>query len=101
MFSGSTPSAAVPVPAAGKEQAFWAVPDDSPANRAERQRYTGYYESAITPPIAELELTIPASLAADVDEATAEIRDLDGYALQRLGAENAAVGPMNAILLRT
>lgn len=102
MFSASSPpSAVVSVPAVGTERAFWAVPDDSPASRAERHRHTGYYESAVTPPIADLNLSIPASLAADVDEATAAVRDLDGYALQRLGADSAAVGPMSAILLRT
>lgn len=77
------------------------MPDDSPASRAERQRFTGFYESAITPSIADLDLSIPGALAADVDEATAAIRDLDGYARDRLGAESAAVGPMSAILLRT
>lgn len=102
MVSASASSApAVSVPAIGHERAFWAVPEDSAASRAERQRHTGSYESAIMPPIADLDLSIPASIAADVDEATGAIRDLDGYALQRLGTESAAVGPMSAILLRT
>ncbi|MBX3193855.1 MAG: Fic family protein [Microbacteriaceae bacterium] len=94
----STP---VPIPPVGRARAFWAVPDDSPASRADRERFTGSYESAIPAPIADLGLFIPASLAADVDEATAAIRDLDGYAQQRLGPESAAAGPMSAILLRT
>lgn len=101
-MSDSLPSpVTVSVPAVVREPGFWSVPDDSPASRAERQRHTGHYDSAITPSIAGLNFSIPASLAAEVDEATAAIRDLDGYALQRLGAESAAIGPMSAILLRT
>lgn len=91
----------VEVPPLDFEDAFWIVDPESGASRAERERHSGPYESSITPPIAELELSLSGALAASVDEATRALAEIDAHSLRRLGTGSGAIGPMAAILLRT
>lgn len=93
--------ATVAVPPLSFEDGFWTVDPESGASRAERERYSGPYHSSVTPPIAELALSLPGTLAASVDEATRALTEIDTYSLRRLGAGSGAIGPMAAILLRT
>lgn len=88
----------VPVPALQYEDQVWNVDDDG-ASRAERERGSGPYRSAIVPPIADLELAIPGEIAASVDEATQTLARFDAHATAVLGGGELA--PMAAILLRT
>ena len=43
----------------------------------------------------------PTTLAADLEDATNALISLDAHAALALGKDNAALGPMSAILLRT
>ena len=93
--------ASVGVPALSFEDRIWTVDPESGAHRAERERYSGPYRSCITPPIAQLQVSLPGPLAASVDEATLALADVDTHSLKRLGSGSGALGPMAAILLRT
>ncbi|UFS60168.1 Fic family protein [Subtercola endophyticus] len=65
------------------------------------RRQTGSYESISTPTIADWVPMLGNAVIADVIEASSVLAAFDEYALARLGAENPALGPMSAILLRT
>ncbi len=62
---------------------------------------SGPYESTVPAKLADLSIQLPAGLAADAEEAAAELARFDVYARARLGIDNPALGPMSAILLRT
>jgi Fic family protein len=70
-------------------------------SNAEVRRQTGEYESIVTSEIAGWEPVMTAIDIADIVEASTALTQFDQYALARLGAENPALGPMSAILLRT
>ena len=74
---------------------------DGGFSRAERQRGSGAYQSAVPPQISGYEPQLPSALAADVDDASQSLKELDSYSIKRLGPESPALGPMSAILLRT
>lgn len=93
--------AEVAVPSLGTETANWQPRSPEFYSNAEVTRQTGEYESAIPIVLAALQVDVPAELQADVEEAVLALRDFDAYAVQRLGAGHAALGPMSAILLRT
>ncbi|GMA91409.1 Fic family protein [Homoserinibacter gongjuensis] len=76
----------------------WNVTDEG-ASRAERERESGPYRSAVTPELSDLELVLPGAIAANIGEATVALAKFDVYATTILGAGELA--PMSAILLRT
>jgi Fic family protein len=89
------------VPAVGHEDRMWIVDPEGPYSRAERSRGSGPYKSTVPTKIAEYSPQIPTSLAADLDDATQALITFDAHAAVTLGPDNAALGPMSAILLRT
>ncbi|WP_246954878.1 Fic family protein [Brachybacterium sp. Marseille-Q7125] len=91
----------VPVPPVGVRPGYWHVPDDGMVSRSARARGTGPYEATLPAPLAHADLTVPLDLSAAVSDAEKALVRYDSLADARLGAGNAAVGPMSSILLRT
>lgn len=92
----------VSFPGLGVEEHYWhADSTDTFASRTALASANGPYLSSVTPPIAEVELHLPAELAADTAEAEAALAQFDQYARLILGADNPGIGPMSSILLRT
>ena len=91
----------VPVPPVGVRSGYWHVPDDGMVSRSARARGTGTYEATLPAPLAHADLTVPLELSAAVSDAEQALVRYDALADARLGAGNAAVGPMSSILLRT
>jgi len=94
-------SARLAVPPAGHDDHLWIVDPAGPFSRAERSRGSGPYRSAVPAVLASYTPTIPAPLAAGLDDATNALTRLDSHAAIVLGPDNVALGPMSAILLRT
>jgi len=92
---------ALAVPPVGFEEHQWVVEADGMASRAARAAGSGRYRSAIPARIAGLALTLPADLAANVEEAAAALASFDAYARGALGPQSLALGPMSSVLLRT
>ncbi len=92
----ATPPATVllPVPAVGAEPQTWDPPPGYGLTRRERAGRGGTYFSAVPATIAELSLHLPSSLAADAEDAAAEIARFDASTEHTLGA-------VTAILLRS
>ena len=65
-----------------------------PLSRTARRRYRGDYEAALVPEIAQRNVALPGDLAAQVEEAAAEIARFDA----ELGHE---IAPFSAVLLRS
>jgi Fic family protein len=82
-------------PALGWEERAWrpTIPPELVSRRV-RQRHLGPYRAAVVPAIAEREVSLPASIAAVTDDASAEIARFDA----ELGTE---VAPFGALLLRS
>lgn len=95
------PEMSLPVPSTGSEAHRWVARRSPDVSNREISRQQGTYRSAIPADLSSWTPEIPAALAADLDEATQALMDFDSYAARRLGAENSAIGPMSAILLRT
>jgi Fic family protein len=89
------------VPGVGHEEDYWLAENDGMASRSAMAAASGLYESTIPARISDLAVDIPTDLAADTEEAAAELTRFDAYARGRLGSDNPALGPMSAILLRT
>lgn len=66
----------------------------APLSRSARRRYRGDYEAAVVPVIARRNVALPGDLAAQVEEAAAEIARFDA----ELGQE---IAPFSAVLLRS
>ena len=97
-------SAPVPVPATGRREGWWRVPDDGLASRSARARGSGPFESTAPARLASddrLVISLPGDLAADVADAETALASFAAHAATRLGADNPALGPMSAVLLRT
>ena len=92
---------ALPVPATGREEDYWVAESDSMTSRRQLAAASGPYERTIAAPIADLRLSLPAGLAADVEEAAAALASFDRYAASALGPDSPTLGPMSTILLRT
>lgn len=97
----TTDHAVLSVPLAARERRTWQPRETGYYSRREVQRQTGEYESIIPIALAEWQPSIPAGLAAELDDATAALIDFDTYADRRLGAGDETLGPMAAILLRS
>lgn len=89
------------IPPVGKEPHIWHIADDAPVSRSRRSRGNGPYESTVPTRLATLRLIIPASIAAETEEAAAALAQFDSYSETRLGMGNHILGPMSAVLLRT
>ena len=97
----STDPSRLTVPPVGRRPGTWRVPDDGLASRSARARGSGPYDATLPPSLATLDLVLPADLAADVGDAEKTLSSFDSYAARTLGADNPALGPMSAVLLRT
>jgi Fic family protein len=91
----------VDIPPFGAQAYRWTPDQHSALPKAQILRQAGEYESLVPPRLAGWSPDLPSELAADIDEATARLRDFDNHMLIRLGVESPALGPMSAILLRT
>ncbi len=84
----------VPWPPVGRERQTWAVGRAEGLTRRERATAAGgIYYSAVASDIADVDLTLPGWLAADVDDATAAIARFDSRA--------ASFGGLPSVLLRS
>lgn len=90
----------LPVSSVGHRPGYWAVADDGLASRSARSRGTGPYEATLPAALAGSEFTLPGELAADVADAETALAAFDAHAAARLGADDPALGPMSAVLLR-
>ncbi len=92
----STPNLAFesPWPAVGEEEAYWTPDETIPHSNRERRQQTGPYLRSIPAFITNAELGLPASLAAEIEEASNEIVRFDA----EFGSE---LGPYGSVLLRT
>ncbi len=81
--------------------------DDGLASRSARARGSGPYASTVPASLSSeaggpgLALALPGDLAADVADAETALTAFGAHATTRLGADNPALGPMSAVLLRT
>jgi len=71
------------------------------AGRARLAAASGHYDSAVPAQIASYAPTLPGELAADLDEASSALSELDTHVATAWPNTNALVAPMSAILLRT
>ncbi len=84
----------VAVPPIGHEPQVWDPPSSYGYTRRERGTRGHRYESAIPAALADLELRIPAGLAADAEDAATELARFDATAGHGLGT-------LTAVLLRS
>lgn len=96
-----TEFAPIPIRAIGRDERRWTPIDTGYHSKAELERQTGDYASAVTPEIADWRPVLSGEAAADLDDASHALRIFDGRAVYALGANDPAIGPMSAILLRT
>lgn len=89
------------VPVAARERRTWQPRETGYYSRRELDRQTGEYESIIPIELAAWLPTIGGALLSELDDATSALIDFDTYADRRLGAGDATLGPMAAILLRS
>lgn len=85
----------------GHTEHSWLAETDGLSSRAQVAAGSGPYASTVPAAIATFAPVLPTDLAADAEEATAELARFDTYALAALGPESPALGPMASILLRT
>ena len=93
--------ALLPVPKVTFETRVWSPSDGGYYSRSEHRRQRGHYESVIPATLTEWRPHLPSTVAADIEDAARALVDFDLYAQRSLGADDPAVGPMAAILLRT
>lgn len=86
-------------PAVEFESRPWRV-SDAYTSRAQRRLHRGDYRACVPPLIADVDLTMPAQLIAESEDALREIVRFDQYASVRLGS-SVELAPMSSILLRT
>lgn len=89
------------VPPITFDEHHWSAENDGMQSRSAMARASGPYRSSVTPRIADLEIALPADLAADVEEAAAALAHFNTYAGWRLGPQSPSLGPMTSVLLRT
>ncbi|WP_035253738.1 Fic family protein [Agrococcus lahaulensis] len=82
------------------ETARWQVDEDSGLSRRQAELNRGDFQAAVVPHVSELEVRLPADLAADLDEATGALVRLDAHADEQLRG-GAEIAPLQSILLRT
>ncbi|MFB4350766.1 Fic family protein [Microbacterium sp. CR_7] len=94
-------SARISVDEASSETLDWAPRAPEMFSRAEVARQTGPYEATVTAPIAMWSPQVSSDDSADVEDATRQLVAFDQHARRALLTDDAALGPMTAILLRT
>lgn len=94
-------SASLTIPPVSYETQRWIPQNAEYYSRSELRRQRGSYDSEVPAQIADWLPSLPASLSADAEDAARALLEFDTYALRILGADDTAVGPMAAILLRT
>lgn len=92
--AGPGDGAGVKVPPIGREPQVWDPPASFGQTRRERASRGRAYASAVPSRIADLQLQVPPALAADAEDAAAEIARFDASAEHGLGA-------ITAVLLRS
>ncbi len=92
--AGERTQNSVPVAPIGHETQVWDPPAGFGVTRRERGSRGRAYRSAIPARIAELQVSIPSGLAADAEDAAAEVARFDASAEHGLGA-------VTAVLLRS
>lgn len=88
----------VPWPAIGYETRTWA-PEDGTLSRRARSTLTGPYRSAVTPPVADIEMRVKDSTATRAEQATVEMARFDVEASALFG--DSEIAPITAVLLRS
>ncbi|MBD5787383.1 Fic family protein [Cellulosimicrobium terreum] len=71
------------------------------SSRAQVAAGSGDYESTVPASLATFTPVLSSDLAADAEDAAAELARFDSYALATLGPDSPTLGPMASILLRT
>lgn len=84
----------------GSEEHYWRAVNDGLRSRRQMAMASGPYESTIPPKIAEIELSFPAAVAADLAEAEAALASFNSFAAATL-APRSPGGPFAAIMLWT
>lgn len=69
-------------------------------SRRARNYLPDTYDAAVPVPIAQCSFSLPSALAADVEDATVAVVNLDNYVTNTLG-EDHDIAPMQAVLLRS
>lgn len=89
------------LPAVSYETQRWIPQNVGYYSRSEMRRQRGTYKSVIPAQITNWSPNLTGALSADIEDAARALVDFDTHALRVLGADDPAVGPMSAILLRT
>ena len=89
------------IPRPTSEVGCWVADNDEMRSRSCTASASGEHGSVSPPLIADLELAVPADLAADASQAAQEPATFDQHSIARLGADAATLGPMSAVLLQT
>lgn len=92
---------ALPIAPLTRTEHVWLAETDGMSTRAQVAAGSGPYLSSVPATIADYRPSVPADLAADVEEAATALAGLDSYAAATLGVDDAVLGPMSSILLRT
>lgn len=92
---------ALPIAPLTRTEHVWLAETDGMSTRAQVAAGSGPYLSSVPAAIADYRPSVPADLAADVEEAATALAGLDSYAAATLGVDDAVLGPMSSILLRT
>lgn len=91
----------IPVEPVSFETLDWKPRAPEMYSRAEVARQTGPYQAAVPAVLAAWSPQIPFADLADIEDTTRGLVEFDQHAHRVLGAENPALRPMAAILLRT
>ncbi|WP_240643922.1 Fic family protein [Antribacter gilvus] len=101
MATDLSPSAPLAIEPVGHEDHHWTAETNGMVTRAQLSAASGPYQSTVPAQIERYQPSLPADLAADVEEAAAALARFDSYARGLLGATSPTLGPMGSILLRT
>ncbi|WP_265521228.1 Fic family protein [Oerskovia flava] len=86
-------------PAVTWEEHPWHLYADAPVSRRQRSTHHGPYRAAVTAPIADRDLALPAALVAECEDAATEIARFDAETDATLGT--AEIAPLPSVLLRS
>lgn len=89
------------IPPLTYEDHVWHIDSTAYVSRSQRMRGNGPYRSAVPISLSDLQIDLPSSLAAIIDEAAQALTKFNDYAVHTFGEHVRALGPMSAILLRT
>ncbi|MDR2620040.1 MAG: hypothetical protein LBC29_02790, partial [Propionibacteriaceae bacterium] len=90
--------ATVSVPIWQTAQVPWVLPENIRVSRRKLAALKSSFTTVIPPAIADLELALPATLVADLEEAAADAVRFDEYVAAAFPA--GLVAPMRSVLLR-